>query len=206
MKILILDDHTAIQYFVKNQIEEIIQNAEIIQCYSIESAKIAMKEFNSNDFAFCDLEINKGCTTEIPELCNQMKIPYMIYSSHVNKILINELSTMHVTCYVSKTSGINHLRDGLISLFNYRQYFCPLVHSTIESNDAFKETQKLILTRGQQIVLEVLSKGFNRMEAAKKLNLKITTLNNHISRARELNDCENFEELLRRYRFWDLIN
>jgi DNA-directed RNA polymerase specialized sigma24 family protein len=64
----------------------------------------------------------------------------------------------------------------------------------------------LALTGGQKVVLEVLAKGFNRAEASKILNIKMTTLNNHIARARELNDCENFEELLRRYRFWDMLN
>jgi DNA-binding NarL/FixJ family response regulator len=130
----------------------------------------------------------------------------MIYSSHVNKVLTTELQKFQVRCYVSKTSGIESLQKGIDSLLNDRTYSCPLVISTADSREAFKETEKLVLTKGQKIVLEVLAKGFNREEAADILKLKMTTLNNHIARARELNDCENFEELLRRYRFWDLLN
>jgi hypothetical protein len=35
------------------------------------------------------------------------------------------------------------------------------------------------------------------------LNIKLNTLNTQIARAREVNDCENLEELIRRYKFWD---
>jgi DNA-binding CsgD family transcriptional regulator len=61
------------------------------------------------------------------------------------------------------------------------------------------------LTKGQKAVMEVLIRGFNREEAADILKITLNTLNNHIARAREINNCENFEELLRRYRFWDSI-
>jgi DNA-binding CsgD family transcriptional regulator len=64
----------------------------------------------------------------------------------------------------------------------------------------------LELTKGQKAVLEILIRGFNREEAANSLKISLNTLNNHIARAREMNNCENFEELLRRYRFWDLLS
>jgi DNA-binding NarL/FixJ family response regulator len=138
-------------------------------------------------------------------LCNNKKIPCMIYSSHVNMVLIKELENYNVCCYVSKTSGVDALLSGVESLLNVKKYQCPLVKSTIESKSEFKETEKLDLTKGQKAVLEVLIRGFNREEAAKILKISPNTLNNHIARAREMNNCENFEELLRRYRFWDLL-
>jgi DNA-binding NarL/FixJ family response regulator len=76
----------------------------------------------------------------------------------------------------------------------------------MESKEIYKETERLSLSKGQKAVLEVLAKGFNRKEAAKLLKIKESTLNNHIARARVTNFCENYEELLRRYRFWDLLN
>jgi len=205
MKILVLDDHGAIRLFVKQQILEIVPTAEIILCGTIESALDRFQQFDSIHFVICDLELNVGNNIKIPEFAFQHKIPFMVYSSHVNKVLISELMNYQINCYVSKTSSIEALKEGLISLFTGKQYFCPLVVSTIESKEKFKETEKLVLTSGQKIVLEVLAKGFNREEAAKMLEIKLTTLNNHIARAREMNDCENFEELLRRYRFWDLL-
>jgi DNA-binding CsgD family transcriptional regulator len=49
-----------------------------------------------------------------------------------------------------------------------------------------------------------MAQGYNRDEVSKMLRLKKSTVNNHIARARTLNECANFDELLRRYKFWDM--
>jgi DNA-binding NarL/FixJ family response regulator len=200
MKILILDDHDAIRVFVSQLVTSIVPNATIFQSNSSESAISSINATSSVDFVICDLELNFGCNTLIPELCNGRKIPCMIYSSHVNMVLIQELEKYNVCCYVSKISS------GVDALLNGKKYQCSLVKSTIESPSEFKLTEKLNLTDGQKAVLEVLKHGFNRVEAADILKVSLNTMNNHIARARETNNCENFEELLRRYRFWDLMS
>ena len=206
MKILVLDDHDAIRVFVSQLVTSIVPHATIFFSNSIESAIPSIHGNSSVDFVICDLELNFGCSTLIPELCNDRKIPCMIYSSHVNMVLIQELKKFNVCCYVSKTSGIEALRSGVDALLNRKKFQCSLVKSTIESKSEFKETKKLELTKGQKAALEVLIRGFNREEAADILKISLNTLNNHIARARETNNCENFEELLRRYRFWDLMS
>ncbi len=205
MRILIFDDHEVIQYFVKQQIESILPNVEILRCSTIESAKSAIKTPPGIDFAICDLEINSGSNISIPEMCFERNIPYMVYSSHVNKVLISELKSINVNCYVSKTSGIESLKRGIEMLLNRQKFYCHLVLSTMESNEEFKQTERLFLSEGQKTVLAVMAKGHNREETAKFLKIKKSTINNHIARAREINDCKNFDELLRRYRFWDSI-
>jgi DNA-binding NarL/FixJ family response regulator len=203
MKILLLDDHEAIQYFVKMQILEILPNAEIILCSKIESAKQIISGRPTVDFAICDLELNAGCNVVIPELCSVNQIPVMVYSSHVNKVLISELNELNVNCYVAKTSGIDALKNGIEALLSHAKYCCPLVISTSKSKDGFKSTEPLFLLKKQKMILEVMAKGYNREETAVMLNLKMTSINNHIARARLNNECENFDELIRRYKFWD---
>jgi DNA-binding NarL/FixJ family response regulator len=204
MRILILDDHEAIQQFIKQKVIEIIPNATIIFCSTTECATRVISEFPKIDFAICDIEIKSGANLVIPELCFDNAIPYMIYSSHVNMVLVSQLNELQVNCYVSKTSNIDFLKKGLEILFSKQKYYCPLVLSTMNSQVVFKETEKLFLSPGQKSVLKVMAKGYNREEVSKMLNLKKSTINNHIARARTLNDCENFDELIRRYKFWDM--
>ncbi|MFM2334256.1 MAG: Response regulator receiver domain [Bacteroidota bacterium] len=204
MRILILDDHEAIQHFLKQKITEIVPNATTIHCSTVEHASQVISGFPKIDYAICDIEIKSGANLTIPELCFNKNIPYMIYSSHVNKVLVNELKELKVNCYVSKTSSIDFLTKGLEILFTKQNYYCPLVYSTINSKDGLKETEKLYLSKGQKSVLQVMAQGYNREDVAKKLKLKKSTINNHIARARTINDCENFEELIRRYKFWDM--
>lgn len=118
MKILILDDHDAIRMYVNQLVASIVPNATIFLSNSIESAISSINATSSVDFVICDLELNFGCNTLIPELCCDRKIPCMIYSSHVNMVLIQELEKYHVRSYVSKTSGIEALRSGVDALLN----------------------------------------------------------------------------------------
>ncbi len=205
MKILIFDDHEAIQHFIKQQITDILPNVEILLCSHLECAKNTISSHPSPDFAICDLEIKSGANITIPELCFKKNIPCMVYSSHVNSVLISELRELNICCYVSKTSGINYLKTGLECLLSNKQYFCPMVNDTMDAKTVHKVTEKLFLSKGQKTVLEVMAKGFNRDETSTILKLKKSTINNHIARAREINDCENFDELIRRYRFWDML-
>ena len=110
MKILVLDDHPAIQKFVKKAILSILPNAKISLCSNIDSARQILNEKPRINFVICDLELNFGCSTLIPELCNDRKIPCMIYSSHVNMVLIqelkNQLNTNNELMYELEERGI----------------------------------------------------------------------------------------------------
>jgi DNA-binding NarL/FixJ family response regulator len=204
MRILILDDHEAIQQFIQQKIKEIIPSATIVFCTTIESAITAISAFPQIDFAICDIEIKSGANLVVPELCFNKDIPYMIYSSHVNMVLVSQLKELKVNCYVSKTSSIDFLKKGLEILFSKQNYYCPMVLSTMNSKEEFKETEKLFLSPSQKSVLKVMAKGYNRDDVSKILKLKKSTINNHIARARTMNECENFDELIRRYKFWDM--
>jgi DNA-binding NarL/FixJ family response regulator len=206
MKIVILDDHHAILQFLKQKVNEILPSADVVLCSTIHEAKMALDDVQRPSYVICDLEINAGRSTAIPEYCSCLKMPFMVYSSHVDKVLLQQLKKCGVCVYVSKLSRMEFLQRGIGALVVGENYFCPFVTATMEANERFKETEKLKLTDGQVRVLEVMLKGYNRVDAADLLHISLTTLNNHIARAREMNDCENFEELLRRFRYWDMWN
>lgn len=206
MKFVLLDDHHAILLFLQQTIVDIIPSAEVVLCSTIHDAKIAINELDSSAFVICDLEVNSGRNTAIPELCAELSINCMVYSSHVDKVLLLELENCKVRVYVSKLSKFESLQKGIESLVLGNKYYCPFVTETSASKEESIETDKLQLTEGQIRVLNVMVKGFNRVQAAKILRITLTTLNNHIARAREMNDCENFDELLRRFRYWDYWN
>jgi DNA-binding NarL/FixJ family response regulator len=129
--------------------------------------------------------------------------PVLIFSSHVNKMLIELLERYEVPCYVSKTSGIEALKRGIQALLHGESYFCPLVIQTKLSTNTFKETAPLKLTKGQIKVLNVIKQGHNRKAAAEILKISATTVDNHIAKARDINECDSQEELMRRFRFWE---
>jgi len=203
MNVLIIDDHEMILMVLSNMVLELLPNARVFKCKTKEDAKKFFLDINKIDFAICDLQLTNGCSTEIPELFARNNIPVMIYSSHTNRSIINEIIDLGVKVFVSKTASLVEARKGLNAVIDNTTYFCSLVTKTMECSESSKPAFKLVLTKSQKLVLDILSQGFNREECARRLNLKITTVNNHIAHARELNDCYNLEELLRRYRIWD---
>jgi DNA-binding NarL/FixJ family response regulator len=184
MKLLILEDHGAIRETVIRYVQEIKPNIEIIETDNVEDADQAMAN------AIISYAIYRD------------RIPFMIYSSHVNKSLIKELETKRVRCYVSKQSDMKEFKTGLKALFNNRKHYCPIVMETLKSKTDEEDTGRLKLSKSERKVVELLSKGQTREEVADNLHLEITTINNHVFRAREANGCPNVSDLLRRYRFW----
>jgi DNA-binding NarL/FixJ family response regulator len=204
MKILILDDHAAIRDCVKRKILDINPNVEFFECSSIhEGDQVRKSDDHSIDYAVCDLDLKSGCNTEFIESTIRDGIPVMVYSAHVNRAIIEKLESLKVTCYVAKISNVENLHIGLKSLFEGKSFQCPIVQQSKQSTEEFKEIDRLSLTKAQKRVLKVLDEGFDRIETSRKLSLSLTTVNNHIARARELNDCKSLDELMRRYRFWD---
>jgi DNA-binding NarL/FixJ family response regulator len=201
MKLLLLDDHEIIRESVIRYIKDINSAIEIIEAQSIEEAEqfIATVIF---DYAICDLELTKGCDLSTIEGLHRDRVPFMIHSSHVNKVLIKELESKKVRCYVSKASGTVELKKGIEALLNGRQYYCPMVQNTIDSNKKPQETGRLTLSKSEKKVIAILAEGHSREEAAAILKKELTTINNHVYRARESNDCRDLGELIRRYNFW----
>ena len=204
MKILILDDHETMRLVVKQMVLEIVPSAEFIECSTVREA---LEHFSLRlpvDFVVSDLELTQGCNLSLMETARNHLKPVLIFSSHVNKVLIEKLENKRVKCYVSKTSGVDALKLGLRALLHGESYYCPLVTQTKLSSDTCLETDPLTLTEGQIKVLMEIQKGYNRKETAKRLKITATTVANQIAKARDINDCDSQDELMRRFRFWEV--
>ncbi len=204
MNILILDDHEAIRLVIKQQVLEIIPTAKFFEYSTVRGALEHFSERLPVDFVVSDLELTEGCNLSLIESSRTNIKPVLIFSSHVNKVLIQKLEKEGVDCYVSKTSGVDALKRGLQALLHGESYYCPLVNQTKLSKASYKETDPLTLTVGQIKVLREIQKGHNRKETAQRLKVTATTVANQIAKARDINNCNSQEELMRRFRFWEV--
>jgi DNA-binding NarL/FixJ family response regulator len=202
MKVLVLDDHEAIRDTVVRSVQILAPEFQCVEFSGVAEAEHYLKR-NRVDFTVCDLELTQGCNTALLEVFLHLNVPVLVFSSHVNKVLVQELDAKHILCYVSKTSGIQALKAGLESLFTGRSYQCPLVQATVARKLDSLATHRLNLSKSQKQVLALLAMGHTREDVANLLSNSVSTINNHIYRAREANDCRDLNEILRRYRFWD---
>lgn len=200
MTFLLLDDHPIILEFLEYQIRQIESSIEIIKSCNVEDALSILKS-KQIDRIICDLQIKSGKSLVIPDYCFKFEIPYMVFSSYINKSLLDTLRSTKITGYVSKGTKTEDLILGIRKLIASENYLCPLVkreQSIIDISD----TPRPLLSRAEIRVLKAYNNGLKTAEVANLLNLKSVSVRNHRARAMERNMC-GFQELTRRFIFWD---
>jgi DNA-binding NarL/FixJ family response regulator len=202
MKIVILDDHPLILNFLQSEIYQILPKAQVISFTEV-SPTIHYIKKSIVDFVICDLQIINGKNLEVPTTCFESKIPYMVFSSHTNKIIYDQLKKLSVLVYVSKAAQALEIKNGLIALLNHKKYFCSNTESLAEKDPNIIPTDAIITTPRQKLILELLNLGLTQLEVSEKLSLSERTIYNHLSMLRDKNDCHTTAELLRRYKFWN---
>lgn len=200
MTFLLLDDHPIILEFLEYQIRQIESSIEIIKSCNVEDALSILKS-KQIDRIICDLQIKSGKSLVIPDYCFKFEIPYMVFSSYINKSLLDTLKSTKITGYVSKGTKTEDLILGIRKLIASENYLCPLVkreQSIIDISD----TPRPLLSRAEIRVLKAYNNGLKTADVANLLNLKSVSVRNHRARAMERNMC-GFQELTRRFIFWD---
>ena len=200
MTFLLLDDHPIILEFLEYQIRQIESSIEIIKSCNVEDALSILKS-KQIDRIICDLQIKSGKSLVIPDYCFKFEIPYMVFSSYINKSLLDTLKSTKITGYVSKGTKTEDLVLGIRKLIASENYFCPLVKREQSIMD-ISDTPRPLLSRAEIRVLKAYNNGLKTAEVANLLNLKSVSVRNHRARAMERNMC-GFQELTRRFIFWD---
>jgi DNA-binding NarL/FixJ family response regulator len=202
MKIVILDDHPLITQALSQEIQLLLPDSLIFTFHTISKCKEFI-ESELVDYLICDLHIVMEKSLEIPQICYKLKIPYMVFSSHTNKVLLEKLNKLEIYVYVSKASSPRDLKSGLLSLFNRQKFFCPIIHELHKKPGIEIATEPIVATKTQKIILSLLAQGMSQSQVADRLNIAERTLINHLSILRDINDCYSTTELLRRYNFWN---
>jgi DNA-binding NarL/FixJ family response regulator len=200
MTFLILDDHPIILEFLESHIRQIESNVEIIKTCSVEEALLILKS-KQIDRIICDLQIKSGKSLVIPEYCCKNEIPYMVFSSYINRSLLDTLKSTKITGYVSKGTKTEDLIVGIRKLIASENYLCPLVKREQSIKD-MSDTPRPLLSNAEIRVLKAYNTGLKTAEVANLLNLKSVSVRNHRARAMERNMC-GFQELTRRFIFWE---
>lgn len=200
MTILLLDDHPVIIEFLESRIHQIEPSIEIVKSYNVEDALSLLKS-HQIDRVICDLQIKSGKSLVIPEFCSKIQIPYAVFSSYINKSLIETLKSLKVSGYISKGTKTEDLIMGIKKLISSENYLCPLVEREQWNKDKI-DTPRPLLSKAEIRTLKAYNNGLSTIEVSNLLNIKPVTVRNHRARAMERNMCD-FQELTRRYIYWE---
>jgi hypothetical protein len=91
MKVLVLDDHEAIRDAVVRWVQVVAPEFQCVGFSGVAEAEHYLKR-NRVYYAVCDLEMRQGCDTSLLDIFADLNVPVLVFSSHVNKVLIQEFT------------------------------------------------------------------------------------------------------------------
>lgn len=202
VSVLIVDDH----YLVIEGVRSLLQNEKNIEWHghatSGESC-LAFLQHHQPDVILMDINLGKESGID---LCKTIKEKYPgIYilglstfnqQSFIKKIIDNGASG-----YVLKNATKSELLEAIFTVSMGRTYL---------SGDAFqmlrtKESTKIILTRREKEVLELIADGLTNNEIAVKLFVSVTTVDSHRKNLLSKFQARNIASLVKMAVQMDLI-
>jgi DNA-binding NarL/FixJ family response regulator len=200
MEWAILDDHPGIHAVMELSIKKLFPESE---CHFFIDSKeaIAYCSKNSVDFAISDIQIGESKRLDFANFCGEQKIPFMIYSSFLNISIIEGLAKLSCRAYVSKSSGIPELKNGIKAVVSDSLFNCTIVEKYLSNASEQHEIPFLEFTEVELPVILAQINGESTVDLAKRLNKSKTTIRNQRINLALRYGC-TMEEIARRYLYW----
>lgn len=201
MKLLILDDHPSIHVVFKALLKELDYQGEIL-CYTELGDTLEAIVREQPNFVVTDIQIDHRKQLEVMSLCAGKKIPYMVYTSHVNLYIIEYGRSHSMSCFVAKTAPIPDLMAGLKALMSHHTYICSMTSRFLESQkgDEGRIPEVQFTGAEEDVILGQLA-GKSSIEISRETHKSKYTIRNQRMSLMEKNQC-SMEEVVRRYLYW----
>lgn len=202
MRFLILEDHPAIQHVLEQTISKLFPKSELEIHSNIESA---LDSFKSNDFSYVvtDIQIGEKKDLELAQKCQEKNTPFLVYTSHLNRTIIEMCINLGCNSYVCKSSAVEELKEGLKAMVKGSKFNCSHTKQYIQDaksrNDFIPEVH---YTDAEYPIIMAQIKGETTIELSKRLNKSKSTIRNQRIHLMLKNDC-SMEEIARRFLYWN---
>jgi DNA-binding NarL/FixJ family response regulator len=201
VKLVLLDDHPAILELLKARIQKIEPNSSVVTFTEVENCMQYISQ-NRPNFVITDLHIHVGKSLALPKYCFEHGIPFMVYTSYVQYTLLKSLEDLNCRVFVSKSSSIMELEEGIFHLIQNLPYRCSSAGTKRDLAEFIEDIiPQPIVTEAELKVLQLLVEGLTTAEISEALNLSKHTIKNHCTHLKVKNAC-TLHELIRRYIYW----
>ncbi|MCQ2240119.1 response regulator transcription factor [Treponema sp.] len=190
-KLILIDDHAMLREGIASWLTKNSDCEIILQCENFEKLQSAFEKSNFStedtiiaivDLSYktenCKIESETGW--EIIKWLNTKNIPSIVFSSHDTGTFIEKAMGPDIRArgFVSKTSDEKVLLDAINMVAAGKTYIQPDLFS------GFIETKSILsaLSSKEQEIADLIMHNFENEEIAEKLNLKLHTVENYISK------------------------
>ncbi len=204
-KLILIDDHAMLREGIASWLSKNSHWKIELQCESYEKLQSDFEKvyFSAEDnvIAIVDLsyktessKIESETGWEIIKWLNLKNIPSIVFSSHDTGTFIEKAMGPDIRArgFVSKTSNEKVLLDAINMVAEGKTYIQPDLFS------GFIETKSILsaLSTKEQEIANLIMHNFENEEIAEKLNLKLHTVENYISKIYDKTGTNNKKELI----------
>lgn len=190
-KLILIDDHAMLREGIASWLTKNSDCEITLQCENFEKLKSSFETTNfsagDNIIAIVDLsyktencKIESETGWEIIKWLNTKNIPSIVFSSHDTGTFIEKAMGPDIRArgFVSKTSDEKVLLDAINMVASGKTYIQPDLFS------GFIETKSILsaLSSKEQEIADLIMHNFENEEIAEKLNIKLHTVENYISK------------------------
>jgi len=201
MRFLILEDHPAIQLVLEQTISKLYPDSELEFHNNTENAleSLITQEFN---FVITDIQIRDKKDLELAQKCKEKEIPFLVYTSHLNRTIIELCMNLGCSSYVCKSSEVEELKAGITAMLEGLKYNCTNTKQYIKDAKSRNDSiPKVNFTDAEYPIIMAQINGESTIELSKRLNKSKSTIRNQRIHLMLKNDC-SMEEVARRFLFW----
>lgn len=204
-KLILIDDHTMLREGIASWISKNSDCKVELQCESFERLQFDFKKtnFSNGDIVIAIVDISYKTENskiesetgwEIIKWLNSKNIPSIVFSSHDTGTFIEKAMGPDIRArgFVSKTSNEKVLLDAINMVATGKTYIQQDLFS------GFLETKSILsaLSSKEQKIADLIMHNFENGEIAAKLNLKLHTVENYISKIYDKTGTNNKKELI----------
>ncbi len=208
-KFITADDHEIIAKSLIFIIKDLYKDAEIYQIDKLSEIVEALKK-EKIDLLILDISFPEGNTlTIIPKIkAIQPDIKILVFSGHDENMYAIRYFHANVNGYLSKSSGVNEIKNAITDVMNNGKYFSRNIQNQIMDSLIFKKPSNALqqLSNREFEIAKLLVKGFGNTEISAELDLQKSTVSTYKNRIFEKLEINNVPDLIQIFKLYNEEN
>lgn len=208
-KFITADDHEIIAKSLIFIIKDLYKDAEIYQIDKLNEIVETLKK-EKIDLLILDISFPEGDTlTIIPKIkAIQPDIKILIFSGHDENMYAIRYFHANVNGYLSKSSGVNEIKNAITEVMNNGKYFSRNIQNQIMDSLIFKKPTNALqqLSNREFEIAKLLVKGYGNTEISAELDLQKSTVSTYKNRIFEKLEVNNVPDLIQIFKLYNEEN